>query len=1032
MKLTIHSVPSQGKEIYFGLLDATTAPKTVSTPHFIMIMDRSGSMGSAVEKIYSLTIPAILERWQYDKTMTLITFDSRTEVMTLDIEKIRSGPAICARGCTNLAPALDSLAQVVTSHSDVRILTLSDGEVHDLDTVLSKSAALRSSITEGRQIQSQAVRYFPSARSNPDTRAVCSLLQYNTAPDQPQLMEVQAERTSAFFTQMGARIADSFGPTSICELAGPEGLIKTAAWRKDTTTSVKLQPGQHLVWFSRLPTAGELSIGGQAVPLEMSPVPLTMPVYHRVMSMQAESIEFQMRMLQVVGTSDSQEDIRQMADFFSGLEAQIPPEMVEGESLVALADRALYLRRKTRSQVVTLGVRLRGLMGDERVAQLNSAQSADYLRQTGSSAGPSRTARALARRAEAHGMDFDQQARDAVRAMHASLDQLVEEDGAPTSFLSLASTYDGIKELCQLSQTPEFEQMGAQEIILMLNLVGIAVRAPIGDYPDPMTYRAHELLLGTYVSLSDVLASKTMGTDLLAPGTHTVIDNVIPLMGTSTARFLKQHARVLLEQTASIGMRRMITAVPKTYAATVGAGLRLAAGDVVASRTEANVRALEDILEGFRAVMPWSYEMLEHVKAAKHPGQLLYLGEQPPTLAEGQRLLLEAAKAGADTKRLLRALWAQESMLMVRRRLRSQACSAGETVTPIYRKNFVHTLLGIDLARYGHELPDAYVEDPEATPYHDVYEINTDVIQPFVDDICRLSSTALLPDVLHLADSSSPLEDYQALPPLTEELVRDRLGIDHSLTDYARFLVIQGVRAYSRQLRVDDEAACMRIPDVGMPGPEAELKMLTAGIYEADYASRRAAQLAKARVSLERKLVDKMLDAVTIKKFLKLFVKGYTRGALTARIVSASDAPALKLTAALLSGGDRETPRPKSGKKLFVMVTGCWLDEDHQLYPVYNGGNSQRIPVSKVVDLIPPSLHTLLKERLGAQHQYRELPNRHGHSNEKPSFWALGYLTITQYLDAVDLETARQYIAEHSHCCGINHLMAAGLLAKYK
>ena len=65
------------------------------------------------------------------------------------------------------------------------------------------------------------------------------------------------------------------------------------------------------------------------------------------------------------------------------------------------------------------------------------------------------------------------------------------------------------------------------------------------------------------------------------------------------------------------------------------------------------------------------------------------------------------------------------------------------------------------------------------------------------------------------------------------------------------------------------------------------------------------------------------------------------------------------------------------------------------------------------------SLAREFKER--RRHHYREgsKANRHGHSNEKPSYWALGYKNLDEMRDGVCDEEWREYLRLHRTCCGL-------------
>ena len=53
---------------------------------------------------------------------------------------------------------------------------------------------------------------------------------------------------------------------------------------------------------------------------------------------------------------------------------------------------------------------------------------------------------------------------------------------------------------------------------------------------------------------------------------------------------------------------------------------------------------------------------------------------------------------------------------------------------------------------------------------------------------------------------------------------------------------------------------------------------------------------------------------------------------------------------------------------------------------------------------------------------YRDIQNRHGHSNVKPSYWALGYSTIKQMKESVTEEEYNNYVTLHNNCCGFKKI----------
>src|SRR5206468_1988302 len=130
----------------------------------------------------------------------------------------------------------------------------------------------------------------------------------------------------------------------------------------------------------------------------------------------------------------------------------------------------------------------------------------------------------------------------------------------------------GIKAICKLVEDKVIDSMEVNDLLKIINLVGVACDGPIGDYPDPMTWRVNEIFPGCYVSLSDVLMAHTIshGKALQVYGTQKAITNVIPIYDDNRIHvFLRKYSPSLLEYMASVGMRRMIAEIPRTYSYTI-------------------------------------------------------------------------------------------------------------------------------------------------------------------------------------------------------------------------------------------------------------------------------------------------------------------------------------------------------------------------------------------------------------------------------------------------------------------------------
>ena len=166
-----------------------TSSSVSNTPKLVIILDISGSMGNQVERFVQKIIPGVaknLNGSNISNTVTLITFESQGSVNVyesdfMDISQLKN---IRCMGCTYMAQAVDKFYDMILNkkfeNKIYRILTLSDGELHDQDLTMKSADKLKQLLLQEKiVVNSQALRLFTSS-SQPDTRGLSSMLQLTT------------------------------------------------------------------------------------------------------------------------------------------------------------------------------------------------------------------------------------------------------------------------------------------------------------------------------------------------------------------------------------------------------------------------------------------------------------------------------------------------------------------------------------------------------------------------------------------------------------------------------------------------------------------------------------------------------------------------------------------------------------------------------------------------------------------------------------------------------------------------------------
>lgn len=339
-------------------------PKCIQT---VIILDRSGSMGDAARRVSNEIIPLFLAKLAYKASDVIhfITFDSNTQLYTVTIDSMKSLP-IRATGATKMSPAIrkcQELFKTFNKNEPIRVLTISDGKVVD-GRETEKAATSFVEFLGGLDfsINSQAVRLFTSA-SQPDTTALCSLLQINNTTTS-QLADISTrERNDPIATKIANLFkADNF--STGLRLKTDENIILKFPWDSTATSQVNLVPGDNLFWLKKAPSTGT-KVGKFPVTIVMQE-PLTLLKFQELINLRLDYIIDHMKILKVVGSQEANDMVRKMLEYF-----EIRESFLAAESDL---NKAYYMK---------ISKLLAKIANDDNVKKLDSARKAEYLRNPG-------------------------------------------------------------------------------------------------------------------------------------------------------------------------------------------------------------------------------------------------------------------------------------------------------------------------------------------------------------------------------------------------------------------------------------------------------------------------------------------------------------------------------------------------------------------------------------------------------------------------------------------------------------------------
>lgn len=897
-----------------------------------------------------------------------------------------------ARGCTEMEPSIDALNEKIRSiprGTPVRLVVLSDGELFDTDETCAASSRYAAELREHTRINSQAIRFFTSS-SQPDTRGLASVLALNNVTS-PRVVDLRSGMDDESIVDSIASLFEGDGLESMCALRCDNEVMTLNPWDAKAAGNLVLRPGTNYVWFKEPPKnlrvveddnlATRVNV---SIAKRMCADDLAGPLKPLV-----DSYVSRLRVLKVVNTAESVVEMNNMISYFEKLDESLMRDEVEPGKMLedrSLAGRLDYFRALVRRRRSSLLVKMREIANDDKVAQLSAAQQADYLRTVEDK---SKNNKALAKRAlgSGHGLEFDDALRAEVRAMRSNLRDLddISDEDHHTSFYSMETTLGGIRALCALDDN-ELDDLEATDIIQLANIVGVPCKAPIENYVDPMNYAIEKMLPGIYLSLSDVLIAhiQSNGEMLTAPGhPETTITNVVPIFDDERIfRFLRRHARTLLEYTASIGMRRVLAEIPLTYAYTITAGVWKMCEVVSDAPTEANVRTLTALAKNMHATFNGKFDYVLDLIASAKDGSVgvvekegvddspksLYLDyhgvanllDPIMQLVGGEKsgMLRHAKHAGLvkHMEDVLRALYCHEVYMVVRKLPKYE--KADDEEAEDYVKRTLAKLLGVDSGLT--ETQPLFEPEPEDVKIDDGYQVDEEAVANIKQRMFFVDKIALLPSALAVASAEDNIKSARAtMRPWTANLACHNFGLEFEDTgdNYQivldRFMlanIVQGFLFRSKKDRQDEDEKIMKIAD--LRSIEAQEKLLREYVraerksrYDTDASSKKTRE----REVLLKELVDRLLESNTEDDFCRLLTEGIKRGAVIQEINHAGQDGYDMLHRALLGFVDSVdiSKIPLRLEKIVVLSLG----RDRQDNIIFNRGNTIKSLVEKAEEI---------------------------------------------------------------------------------
>lgn len=301
--------------------------------HTVILLDRSNNMGDETVRFTTEIIPLVLSKLSYteNERVHFLTFASYSVLKYLTVEGIKSlSSEFYGRERTRLASAIkyvhsffqegDRNGMLFNVNNPVRILITSAGGVEDYDNVTNNSSALLECLyASDFSVNSQAVKLITS-NSQPDTKALCSVLQLNNMTTS-RILNIDAKESNETIATAIAQVflTDNFSRSKILRME--KEIILKFPWNWKASSQIMLVPGFNLFWLKDVPT-GDVTITNKRVDIVMQHQ-LTLAKFQDLMEPKLPYIVDHINILKVLDTVKANETVNSIVKYFATKEEKL-------------------------------------------------------------------------------------------------------------------------------------------------------------------------------------------------------------------------------------------------------------------------------------------------------------------------------------------------------------------------------------------------------------------------------------------------------------------------------------------------------------------------------------------------------------------------------------------------------------------------------------------------------------------------------------------------------------------------------------
>ena len=253
-KLECTICKNEGMNEYIYKLDVNIP--NLDPPEFIIIVDKSGSMGHDFNTIISKTIPEVLYSLRYEnRKIHLITFANDVEYSSISKSELKNSKSR-SYGKTYMAKSYDILEKIFSNLkkkcNNLRILIITDGKLDDQEDTKKRGELLYEKYKNDFKINSQCIRLCSQSEESADAEGIVSFLKFNNVKRCDLVNHKSRQLSSLSRVIIKLFIDDGLNNNNLKLIGEDDVKLKNFPWVETSSNTLPFRNGKYIIFGDKI------------------------------------------------------------------------------------------------------------------------------------------------------------------------------------------------------------------------------------------------------------------------------------------------------------------------------------------------------------------------------------------------------------------------------------------------------------------------------------------------------------------------------------------------------------------------------------------------------------------------------------------------------------------------------------------------------------------------------------------------------------------------------------------------------------